>query len=72
MERQEEMARIDQILKNEPSRRVFGYTSIGEFSDALEEDAENRERFFAGDDQRAYNELMDVIKVNAERNSDSL
>ncbi|KFY08445.1 hypothetical protein V491_08441, partial [Pseudogymnoascus sp. VKM F-3775] len=56
---------IRQKLKANPVLKLFGYANLSDKYGSLHNDAtENADQFINGDDQRAYDRLMDLVREN--------
>ena len=66
-EERDEVQEITRLLEEDPKRRLFAYTILDDkYGMVFENDEENRNAFLKGDDQRAYDRLMQIVNANVE------
>lgn len=66
----DETRKVRRILQEDPKRRLFAYKILDDkYGMLFDDEDENRTAFLRGDDQRAYDRLMEIFKANAARSS---
>ena len=69
----EELTRTRKMLEEDPNRRHFEYKDLNnKYGTVFRDDHETRRNFFVGDDQQAYDRLMNIMKRNNERYTKNL
>jgi hypothetical protein len=58
---------VEEMMQNNPERRMFRYSQADEKYGWISEDELTIESFLEGEDQEAYEELMEIVHANASR-----